>query len=86
MRKSVSKNQLTETIIQLISKVLELDASTLNLNSSMDSLYQWDSMNNLKILVKVEEYLDDTIELDDLVDVRTINDWVRVAEKYCQII
>ena len=71
----------TDTIT-IIASVLHIQPEALSAESSMDTVYQWDSLSNLRILVKLEQYLEKTISLSDLVSVRTVDDWVAISKHY----
>ncbi len=74
------ENQLIEQkVIELITLALEVEPNTIQIHSSMDNTHQWDSMGNLKILVEVENYLQCQFELDELINIRTVKDWINLA-------
>jgi acyl carrier protein len=42
-------------ILQILSNVFEVDISTLNENSSIDNIENWDSIRHLNLILALEE-------------------------------
>ena len=45
---------MSDRLIQLFSEVLEIDVSTLNDESSPDTIEQWDSLGAMHLVVAIE--------------------------------
>lgn len=50
---------------QVLATMLEVDASVINENSSMDNLPNWDSLRHMKIVLALEEEFKITIPDED---------------------
>lgn len=54
---------MKEKILKLISKVMEVDITSLNENSSSKNVDNWDSLSHMNLIVAIEEEFE--IELSD---------------------
>lgn len=47
--------ELLDSIIEIISKNLNIEKSKLNLNSSSTNIEKWDSLSHIKIILSIEK-------------------------------
>lgn len=62
-------------ILQILSNVFEVDLTTLNEDSSIDNIENWDSIRHLNLILALEEEFQITIpdeEVGDLVNFKLI--------------
>jgi acyl carrier protein len=62
-------------ILEVMSSVFEVELSTLNEDSSIDSIENWDSIRHLNLILALEEEFNITIpdeEVGDLVNYKLI--------------
>jgi len=71
-----------ESIIEIFSDILDLEKDDINLESSPEDIDKWDSITNVVIIVALEEELGTKFKLEDLEDIKTLNDFVELAYKY----
>ncbi len=71
-----------ENIIEILSDILDLEIDDINLESSPKEIDKWDSVTNIIIIVALEEELGTKFKLEDLEDIKTLNDFVELAHKY----
>ena len=71
-----------EAVIEIISDILDLDIDIINLEASPKEIDEWDSIANVNIIIALEEELKLKFKLDDLEDIKTLNDFVALAKKY----
>lgn len=64
---------LKEEIRDIIAGILELPSSSLDYNTEMNEVAEWDSMHNVIILSTLEEKYGILIPEDDLFDLTSIN-------------
>ena len=43
-----------ETLKEIFQSVLDVDASTINLNSSTESIESWDSVHHIQLIMAIE--------------------------------
>ena len=77
----IDEHLLERRIIDIIAKILEVDADALTRESAMGSISSWDSLNNLKIIFELEASFNLAFDLDDLVEVRSVADCVNLVQK-----
>lgn len=71
-------------IITLLSDLLKIDKSELNLEKEIGDIQKWDSMMNVIILSSLEETFDVMIPEEDLFDLVTIGAIVEEIKKLKQ--
>ena len=71
-----------ESIIEIFSDILDLEKDDIDLQSSPEDLDKWDSITNVVIIVALEEELGTKFKLEDLEDIKTLNDFIELAYKY----
>ena len=71
-----------EAVIEIISDILDLDIDIIDLEASPKEIDEWDSIANVNIIIALEEELKLKFKLDDLEDIKTLNDFVALAKKY----
>lgn len=65
--------ELKEEIRDIIAGILELPSSSLDYDTEMNEVAEWDSMHNVIILSTLEEKYGILIPEDDLFDLTSIN-------------
>ena len=76
---------MTEKVIEVIAKVLDLESSDLTEDSDMENLDAWDSMNHLGVVMEIESGFGirfSPSEMADLNSVKAIAE--KIAEKVMQ--
>lgn len=58
--------RIDERIKEVMSNVFDVDVTTLNENSSQDSVEGWDSVKHLDFIVSLEEEFDITIPIEEV--------------------
>ena len=57
---------------KLLGEILDLDADTLPHDASMQSLPQWDSLNHIRLVSRLEEELGRPIEGDEILTITNL--------------
>ena len=65
-----------------MSKVLEIDMSTISTNASQKEISKWDSLQHLNLIVEIEDKYDISIDPEDISVMVTIEKIVEVVNKY----
>lgn len=63
---------------EIVATLLELDASSINDDSSPENIEHWDSLNHLNICVAVEQEFGVTLTTDEMVLIRNVGDLVKM--------
>ena len=71
-----------ESIIEIFSDILDLDKNIINLESSPKEIDKWDSIANVNIIIALEEELGTKFKLEDIEDIKTLNDFIELANKH----
>ena len=69
-------------IKEIMSKVLEIDMSTISNNTSQKEISKWDSLQHLDLIVEIEDKYDISIDPEDISVMVTIEKIVEVVNKY----
>jgi acyl carrier protein len=69
-------------IKEIMSKVLEIDMSTISNNASQKEISKWDSLQHLNLIVEIEDKYDISIDPEDISVMVTIEKIVEVVNKY----
>ena len=56
----------------IIAKILNLPESSLDVNTDMSEISEWDSMSNIRILSTLEEHYDILFPEDDVFDLTSV--------------
>jgi acyl carrier protein len=70
-----------ESLIEVIAKSIFVDGSSLSMDSSAETVEEWDSLGHISILSALDEATDgksaDIVELTQATSVREINDLLK---------
>ena len=69
-------------IKEIMSKVLEIDISTISNTASQKDISKWDSLQHLNLIVEIEDKYDISIDPEDISVMITIEKIVEVVNKY----
>ena len=69
-------------IKEIMSKVLEIDMSTISNNASQKEISKWDSLQHLNLIVEIEDKYDISIDPEDISVMVTIEKIIEVVNKY----
>ena len=65
----------------IIAKILNLPEESLNAETDMSEIAEWDSMSNIRILSTLEEHYDILFPEDDVFDLTSISALAEEIEK-----
>ena len=65
---------MSQKVYKIISKVMDISISELTDKSSPDNIEDWDSYNGLLLIDVVESEFDVKFSVDEIYDVKTIED------------
>lgn len=66
----------------IMSKVFEIELSTISDIASQKDIVKWDSLQHLNLIVEIEEKYDISIDPEDISAMITIEKIVEVVNKY----
>ena len=70
-----------EAVVEIMSMLFGVDRDSLTLDSSMDTIEQWDSLQHINVIVDVEQRFGIFLSPDEVMElnnVRSIVDLVRI--------
>ena len=70
----------SEVVTKLISQVLGV--STVGPDMSIYNTLEWDSLAHLQILAALEGHFNCELDLDEISEVQSVQDWVEVVDRY----
>lgn len=70
------------SIIEVFNDILDLEEGQLTLESSPLDIDEWDSMASVNIIVALEEEFEIKFKLEDIQDVKTVNDFINLVGSY----
>lgn len=70
------------SIIEIFNDILDLEEGQLTPESSPIDIDEWDSMANVNIIVALEEEFEIKFKLEDILDVKTVNDFINLVDSY----
>ena len=78
----VNKKDIEDKVFHIISVTLNIPISILDINSSMKTIHEWDSLAHLNIVLAMETSLEIQLNLDELATISSVQDWVEIFIKY----
>lgn len=70
---------VSEVVTELISEVLGI--SPVEPDMSIHNTLQWDSLAHLKILAAIEGHFECELDLDEISEVQSVQDWIDVVDR-----
>lgn len=70
-----------EKVQAIIAEKLSVDQDSITLESDLQKDFGADSLDAVEIMMSVEDAFDITIDDEDLLEIRTVNDIVQYIEK-----
>jgi acyl carrier protein len=65
-----------------MSKVFEIEISSISDNASQKDISKWDSLQHLNLIVEIEDHYDISIDPEDISVMVTIEKIVEIVNKY----
>ena len=77
---------MSNKLYLIISKVFDVDISTINNNSSPKTIESWDSMNMYILINEIETDFDIKFSLDEILEIQNVQNIENLLIKYgCEI-
>mgnify|MGYP001424900247 FL=1 len=70
------------SIFEIFNDILDLEEGQLTPESSPEDIDEWDSMATVNIIVALEEEFKIKFKLDDIQDVKVVNDFINLVDSY----
>lgn len=61
-------------LIKIAGHIFDVNADALSLNSSRDSIPEWDSLAHLKLFLEIEDEFEMSFSLDNIKNLKSLND------------
>ena len=69
-----------EDFIRFIAEILEVEPSTLTLDSTQEEIETWDSLMQLRLVGEVEAKYGVSIPMDEISDIKTVGGFYRFVK------
>lgn len=71
-----------DEVKQIVASCLETDIDSLNEETDMSEISEWDSMRNVMILSQIEDHFDIIIPEDDIFDLTSVK---ALSDEVCKL-
>lgn len=72
---------MEEQIVEIISRILNVDASEVELDTAIGDLDEWDSLHHLQIIVEIENTFNIKFTQADLAELEDVSDLIALAKR-----
>lgn len=72
----------SKEIMEIMSKVFEIEMSDISENASQKEIMKWDSLQHLNLIVEIEDRYDISIDPEDIAVMVSIEKIIEVLNKY----
>ena len=73
---------MSEKLYQIVSKVVNVDNSKIDDETSPENLEEWDSFNFYVLLDEIENELNVKFDLDETLEIKKIGDFKKIFQKH----
>jgi len=72
---------MKDKIFQIVSKIMEIPLNDINIDSSPDTIANWDSLRHIKLILAIEEILNIQFSDDEIVSITNVRSLIDNIEK-----
>ena len=76
----MNDSEIDSKLKNLLTKIFEINH--IDLNSSMDDIPEWDSINHVLLIQQIEEDFEISIDVTDAIDIEDVFDIISTLKKY----
>lgn len=69
-----------DSVCEIVADVLILELDEVSVESTMETLPDWDSMATVQIVMKIETTFGVRLHYKDIADIKSVGDLVRLSE------
>tara|TARA_Y100001978_G_C23387685_1_gene288530 strand:- start:246 stop:482 length:237 start_codon:yes stop_codon:yes gene_type:complete len=73
---------IEKSVKNCVARILEIPASSLSLESSVDNVKSWDSLNHMKLILSLEGELGITFSDDEVVELTSIESLIAAVDDH----
>ena len=70
-----------QTVIGIISTILEVPAEQITMESGIGDFAKWDSLAQISILQEIQDELEIEFEPEEIIELENVEDIIRLAEE-----
>ena len=74
-------DKYADKAIEYVAAVLEISPDNLSADDTIETVEKWDSLNHMRIVMHLEEVLDQTIDTEDIVTLFTMEGIANLLQK-----
>ena len=71
---------MKEELIKIMAKNLNLNESDINEGTLREDISEWDSMNHLILMTKIEKHFNVKFTTDEINSIKSVNDVIKLIE------
>jgi acyl carrier protein len=75
------KEEILQEVRDIFRKTFKNDALTVDLNTSMDDIHEWDSLMHVVLIDTIEKHYNIKLDLHDLLSIEKVDDICRIVIK-----
>lgn len=72
---------MPDDFLAFIASIFGVDAANISLETRYNSIPEWDSLMQLRLIAEVEEHYSVSIPIDEVPDIETLNDLAAIVER-----
>jgi acyl carrier protein len=72
---------MEQNIIEIIARILKVEACEVELDTAIGDLDEWDSLHHLQILVEIENMYNIKFKQEDLAELEDVSDLISLTER-----
>lgn len=70
-----------QTVINIISTILQVPAEQITMESGIGDFPKWDSLAQINILQEIQDELDVEFDPEEIIELENVEDIIRLAEE-----
>ncbi|MNP59390.1 acyl carrier protein [compost metagenome] len=71
-----------EKVQMIVSEIMEVPIEGVNINSQKYDFENWDSLNQLNLVMEIESKFNISLNLDEMAEINSIQDILEIVDKY----
>ncbi|MNW55785.1 acyl carrier protein [compost metagenome] len=71
-----------EKVQMIVSEIMEVPIEGVNINSQKYDFENWDSLNQLNLVMEIESKFNISLNLDEMAEINSIRDILEIVDKH----
>lgn len=69
------RGNLLDNFLSFVAEIFEIDVNSISLDTEYDSIPEWDSLMQLRLIGEIEEKYSVSIPIDQVPEIKTLSDF-----------